>query len=227
MAYPNSYLITKRGEVVDTTKYDQAHIIQLTDLGKELIAWHSQRPTLSYSETKIFDVYFNQIFKKDYNAEDVQALHELHDAVMKKWTPENPLGMNESLLAMKAYAPYHHLFAISVIFAEVSNMSEMVPKPSVVLKQLKDNDMLESVINITGKALNRAFLNTNSKYAAENKVFSPQNWIKAKGSITALADAIRVRLDAMTDDDSSPIGEKVQKCCTIDKNYFEARWTAD
>lgn len=34
-------MITKRGESVDTTKYDAAHIIQLTDLGKELIAWQS------------------------------------------------------------------------------------------------------------------------------------------------------------------------------------------
>ena len=47
--YPNGYMVTKRGENVDTTRYDAGHIIQLTDLGKELIAWHSQRPTLSYS----------------------------------------------------------------------------------------------------------------------------------------------------------------------------------
>ena len=33
--YPNGYLVTKRGENVDTTKYDSGHIIQLTDLGKE------------------------------------------------------------------------------------------------------------------------------------------------------------------------------------------------
>lgn len=90
-------------------------------VGKELIAWHLQRPILSYSETKIFDVYFNQLFKKDYPAEDVQALHELHDAVMSRWTPDNPMGLNESLLTMKAYAPFHHLFAISVIFSEFSN----------------------------------------------------------------------------------------------------------
>lgn len=124
--YPNGYLVTKRGENVDTTKYDSGHIIQLTDLGKELIAWHSQRPTLSYSETKIFDIYFTQLFKKDYPAEDVQALHELHNVVMKKWNTDNPIGLNESLLAMKAYAPFHHLYAISVMFAEVSDMSEMV-----------------------------------------------------------------------------------------------------
>lgn len=224
--YPNGYLVTKRGESVDTTKYDSGHIIQLTDLGKELIAWHSQRPTLSYSETKIFDIYFTQLFKKDYPAEDVQALHELHNVVMKKWNTDNPIGLNESLLAMKAYAPFHHLYAISVMFAEVSDMSEMVPRPSKVIEKLKKCDMMETVVNIAGKTLNRAFKNANSKAVSENKVFSPQNWIKSKTSIITLTEALRVRLDAMEDDETN-LGAKIQVCCKLEKQDFGPRWTAD
>lgn len=224
--YPNGYLVTKRGENVDTTKYDSGHIIQLTDLGKELIAWHSQRPTLSYSETKIFDIYFTQLFKKDYPAEGVQALHELHNVVMKKWNTDNPIGLNESLLAMKAYAPFHHLYAISVMFAEVSDMSEMVPRPSKVIEKLKKCDMMETVVNIAGKTLNRAFKNANSKAVSENKVFSPQNWIKSKTSIITLTEALRVRLDAMEDDETN-LGAKIQVCCKLEKQDFGPRWTAD
>lgn len=224
--YPNGYMVTKRGENVDTARYDTNYIIQLTDLGKELTAWHSQRPTLSYSETKIFDIYFTQLFKKDYPAEDVHALHELHSAVMSRWNPDNPMGLNESLLAMKSYAPFHHLFAVSVVFAEVSNMSEMVPRPSKVLENLKKYDMLDTVINMTGKTLNRAFKNANSKAISENKVFSPQNWIKSKASIVALTEALRVRLDAMEDDETS-LGTKIQTCCKLEKQDFESRWTAD
>ena len=224
--YPNGYMVTKRGENVDTTRYDAGHIIQLTDLGKELIAWHSQRPTLSYSETKIFDIYFNQLFKKDYPAEDVQALHELHSAIMSKWNPDNPMGINESLLAMKSYAPFHHLYAVSVIFAEISNMSEMVPCPSKVLARLKECDMMDTIINIAGKTLNRAFKNANSKAIADNKVFSPQNWIKSKASIVSLTEALRVRLDAMEDDETN-LGAKIQSCCKLEKQDFESRWTAD
>lgn len=224
--YPNGYMVTKRGENVDTTRYDAGHIIQLTDLGKELIAWHSQRPTLSYSETKIFDIYFNQLFKKDYPAEDVQALHELHSAIMSKWNPDNPMGINESLLAMKSYAPFHHLYAVSVIFVEISNMSEMVPRPSKVLAQLKECDMMDTIINIAGKTLNRAFKNANSKAIADNKVFSPQNWIKSKASIVSLTEALRVRLDAMEDDETN-LGAKIQSCCKLEKQDFESRWTAD
>ena len=51
--YPDGYFVTKRGEKVDSVKYNTAHVVNLTDLGKQLIAWHSQRPNLSYGETKI------------------------------------------------------------------------------------------------------------------------------------------------------------------------------
>jgi len=145
---------------------------------------------------------------------------------MKKWIPDNPLGLNESLLAMKSYAPFHHLFAVSVIFSEYSNMSDMVPKPSVCLQRLKEYNMLDKIINLTGKTLNRAFKNANSKYIAENKVFSPQNWVKNKQSMIAIVDALRVRIDSL-DDDESNLGSDLQKCCKLSKIDFEFRWTAD
>lgn len=164
--------------------------------------------------------------KKDYPAEDVQALHELHSAIMSRWNPDNPMGLDETLLAMKSYAPFHHLYAVSIVFAEVSNMSEMVPRPSKVLAQLKECGMMDTIINIAGKTLNRAFKNANSKAVAENRVFSPQNWIKSKASIVSLTEALRVRLDAMEDDETN-LGAKVQSCCKLEKQDFESRWTAD
>ena len=224
--FPNGYMITKRGEIVDKSVYDENYIVQLTDLGKQLVSWHSQRPTLAYSETKIFDVHFNQLFKKDYPAEDIQALHELHQAVAQKWVTDNPLDMNETLFAMKSYALMHHLYAVSVFFAEASNMSDMVPKPSVVIKQLKDNDMLDYVIVFAGKALNRAFLNAQSKYKSDNKIFTPPNWLKQKASINALTETIRSQLD-LIEYTNPEYGKKIKKCCKIDKIYFENRWSAE
>ena len=89
--YTDGYFVTKRGENVDPIRYNTNHVVNLTDLGKQLIAWHSQRPTISYSETKIFDKYFDQIFYKDYSPEKVQALNEMYKAVMEKWIPENSI----------------------------------------------------------------------------------------------------------------------------------------
>lgn len=67
--YTDGYFITKRGEVADPAKYNTEHIVDLTSLGKQLISWHSQRPTNAYSESKIFDKYFEQLFHRKYSPE--------------------------------------------------------------------------------------------------------------------------------------------------------------
>ena len=54
MKYPEGYLITKRGEVAPPEK-NKKYIITLPDLGKLLVAWYTQRPNISYGETKIFE----------------------------------------------------------------------------------------------------------------------------------------------------------------------------
>lgn len=69
--FTDGYFITKRGENADPVKYNTAHIVDLTSLGKQLIAWHSQRPTISYSESRIFDKYFEQLFHREYSPEKV------------------------------------------------------------------------------------------------------------------------------------------------------------
>lgn len=112
---------------------------------------------ISYSETKIFDKYFDQLFHKDYEPQKVQALHDLFQALEEKWNKDNPMGLNEALLAMKAYAPYHHLYAISVILCEINKMPESVPDPATVYALLSSNDLLDTVIDMAGNCLNAAF----------------------------------------------------------------------
>ena len=67
-------------------------VVDLLDLGKFLMAWHSQRPNVSYSENKIFDKHFEQLFKRnsEYPPENVHALHQ--------WMKENQetMGKGES-----------------------------------------------------------------------------------------------------------------------------------
>jgi hypothetical protein len=69
------------------------------------------------------------LFKnKDYLS--VFALHAWMNEVMKAWVPANPLSLNETLLAMKAYAPFHHLYAVEMCFSISNNQSEKVATPS-------------------------------------------------------------------------------------------------
>ena len=195
--YPDGYFVTKRGEKVDNVRYDTTHLVNLTDLGKQLIAWHSQRPNLSYGETKIFDKYFDQLFRREYSPENVQALNVLFRTLYAKWDKDNPMGLNEALLAMKAYAPYHQLYGISVIFCEINKMNDSVPNPSMVLQKLNDAELLDTVVETAGSCLNMALETASSEATDNGKMFVPQNWIKSKTSLKDLRTAIKQYLASL------------------------------
>lgn len=225
--YPDGYLITKRGEVVPSSK-KKKYVHELTVLGKQLIAWHSQRPCWSYGETKIFDLYFNQLFHKDYLAEDMQALKEMYDAIFKLWEPANPLGINETLLAMKAYAPYHQLYAISALANEVNRKMDKIPSPSKVYKQLIDSDMYESVLELTGNILNTAFETANANYYEAGKIFVPPNWIKSKASVKAINDTIKSQITALKMvTGGKELVNKLTTCLTLNETDYSDRYSAD
>lgn len=225
--YMDGYFITKRGESVDSAKFNTAHIVNLSDLGKYLIAWHSQRPTISYSETKIFDKYFNQLFKKDYKPEDMLALTHIFKKIETMWKNENnPLNLEESLLAMKSYAPYHHLYAISVLICELNKMQDNVPAPNVVYKKLKDSGLFEEIVKLTGSCLNTAFKNANSQAVDNGKIFSPQNWVKNKGCLNDIKNSIRALLSVYQVSLEEKYNIYAQKL-KMDRTDFETRWTAD
>lgn len=226
--YPDGYFVTKRGEKVDSVKYNTARVVNLTDLGKQLIAWHSQRPNLSYGETKIFDKYFDQLFRREYAPENIQALNVLFSTLYAKWDKDNPMGLNETLLAMKAYAPYHQLYAISVIFCEINKMNDSVPSPAVVLKKLNAGGLLDTVVETAGSCLNMALETASSEATDSGKMFVPQNWIKSKTSLKDLRTAIKQYLASLK---MMPGGKQVLSQLNakleMNKEDFDSRWTAD
>ncbi len=226
--YPDGYFVTKRGEKVDSVKYNTAHVVNLTDLGKQLIAWHSQRPNLSYGETKIFDKYFDQLFRREYAPENIQALNVLFSTLYAKWDKDNPMGLNETLLAMKSYAPYHQLYAISVIFCEINKMNDSVPSPAVVLKKLNAGGLLDTVVETAGSCLNMALETASSEATDSGKMFVPQNWIKSKTSLKDLRTAIKQYLASLK---MMPGGKQVLNQLNanleMNKEDFDSRWTAD
>ncbi|MBO6310334.1 MAG: AIPR family protein, partial [Oribacterium sp.] len=228
--YPDGYFVTKRGEAdkVDTVKYNSSHIVNLTDLGKQLIAWHSQRPNLSYGETKIFDKYFDQLFRRTYAPQNVQALNELWSKVYEKWSSDNPMGLNERLLAMKSNAPYHQLFAISAIVCEINKMNESVPSPSIALTKMQKSGLLDDVINMAGNCLNMALETASQEALDSGKIFVPQNWIKSKTCLKDLRSSIKQYLNAMKImPGGKDILDKLNAGLQMENEDFEARWAAD
>lgn len=214
--YSNGFFATKRGEAVPADK-DKKYAVELSQLGKQAMAWYMQRPNLSYGETKIFDKYFSTLFKVEYKPEDVYALKYWFDKIMAAWTPENPLGLNEIILTMKAYAPYHLLYAVSAIFAK-SNNQENVPSPAESLRIAKMNEGIEdSIIAMAVNCLNNALETEDAKSKSDGRTFIPQNWIKNKASIYGIQGSI-INLFSFF-----PDARKLKEKLSMDPKYFSYR----
>lgn len=225
--YPRGFLVTKRGEEAPASS-DKNAVVDLSELGKLMMSWHSQRPNIAYSETKIFDKYFEQLFKRDYKPEKVFALNSWMQQVRARWTSNNPLSLNESLLAMKAYAPYHHLYAISLCFSVISNMAEGVPDAELAFEKASNAGIVDQVVDMAGSCLNTALEAAANEPQQANRVFSPQNWIKTKTCLAGIRAAIRQYITMLP---SMPGGraikDKLEAPLKLDSASFEARWSAD
>ncbi len=225
--YPQGYFQTKRGERMDAAK-DKSQILDLSDLGKFLISWHSQRPNIAYSEAKIFDKYFEQLFKREYRPDDAFALRQWFNAVLKAWEKDNPLGLNETLLAMRAYAPFHHLYAVSMCFAIPSNQSERVPSPSRTWAQATANNAVDDIIRIAGLSVNMALEAAANETQPSNRVFSPHNWIKAKSCLTGINAAVRSYFGMLPMmPNGAAMKANLDKTLKLDQGDFDYRWAAD
>lgn len=225
--YPRGHFATKRGEQATADK-DKLQVIDLAELGKFLIAWHSQRPNVAYSETKIFDKYFEQLFRREYRPENIYALNRWMQAVMRTWGKDNPLSLNETLLVMRAYAPYHHLYAVSMCFAISNNQADRVPSPEACLAKAGSAGMVDDIVKIAGVSLNMALEAAANEPQQANRVFSPQNWIKAKTCLAGINFAIRNYFNMLP---VMPGGKdmkgRLDGALALDAEAFEYRWAAD
>ena len=227
LKYPSGYFITKRGEQAPAEK-NKNFVIDLSDFGKYLIAWHSQRPNISYGETKIFDKYFEILFKRDYKPENAQALNTWMKEVVKTWIDKNPLGFNQTLLAMKAYAPFHQLYAISMCFAISNNMADRVPSPSICLEKAMQHGLVDEIVKISGLSLNMALEAAANEIQPQNRVFSPQNWIKAKTCLAGINFAIRNYFQMLPMiPGGEQVSQKLKEGLILGQESFEYRWAAD
>ena len=149
-------------------------------------------------------------------------------AVMQTWGKENPLGLNESLLVMRAYAPYHHLYAISMCFAIANNQPDRVPSPDKCLAQSERVGMIDDIVKIAGVSLNMALEAAANEPQPTNRVFSPQNWIKAKTCLAGINFAIRNYFNMLP---LMPGGKemktKLDSAFALETEAFEYRWAAD
>jgi AIPR protein len=228
LKYPTGYFVTKRGETAPADK-NKDHVVELSAFAKNLVAWQTLRPNLSYGETKIFDKYFETLFKnKDYPPENIFALNAWMNEVQKAWVSVNPLGLNETLLAMKAYAPYHHLYAIAMFFAISSNQSDRVPSPSRSYDAATKTNMVSEIVKLAGISLNLALETAANEPQPANRVFSPQNWIKSKACLAGINGAVRQYFQMLgMIPGGADLKKKLDAATVLPADTFEYRLSAD
>ncbi len=228
LKYPTGYFVTKRGEVAPADR-NKDHVVELSAFAKNLVAWQTLRPNLSYGETKIFDKYFETLFKnKDYPPENVFALNTWMNEVQSAWVPANPLSLNETLLAMKAYAPYHHLYAVAMIFAISSNQSDRVPSAHKALDSAQSANMVDEIVRIAGTCLNMALEAAANETQPANRVFSPQNWVKSKACLAGINGAVRNYLNMLKGfPGGADVKKRLDEAAVLPVEAFEYRLSAD
>lgn len=175
--FRDGFFITQRGAQRPADR-DAEKTIDCADFGKAVMAWHCQRPNISYNERRLFDEYYKLLFRADYDPTSMLALQTWMGTIERLW--EN-LQLNEALKAGKSYVKYHVLYAVSSLIAHASGQGDKVPHPSATLSTAQRHaaEVLPLAVNCVNKAMEQA--NTQAQLAS--KVFSPQNWCKAVSSV--------------------------------------------
>jgi|SRR5579862_5580902 len=215
--YPDGYFITKRGEERPADR-DIKKTVDAAVLAKMLMAWHCQRPNISYNEKKLFDEYYKTLFHTGYDPAGVFALNAWLLAIDEAWAN---LTLNDALKAGRAYVKYHLLFAISAIIASVNKNPASVVVPAATLKAAQQPG---EVLPLAATCLENAMQAALNNAQVSGRVFSPQNWLKSLASVQGeqlVAGTIAGMLP------SFPNGKALEELLRVPANALAARWTAD
>jgi hypothetical protein len=148
--------------------------------------------------------------------------------IMKVWIPENPLSLNESLLAMRAYVPYHQLYAISMCFAIANNNVERIPSPDITYQRAQEFNLTQELVKITANCLNSSLSSAINECTTNNKIFSPQNWLKTKKCCADINSSIGNCLFFLSSfSEGEILKQKLDQALKLPQEYFEYRWAAD
>jgi hypothetical protein len=217
--YPDGCLLTKRGEERPADR-NIAKTVDLALLAKCLMTWHCQRPNVAYNENAVFDKHFDKLFHSDYRPENILALNQWMQTVNSYW---EKISLNDALLVSQSYSKYHLLFAIQAAFCAANNqVGKGVPAPSATIKALTSS--ADTLLPMAGTCLNMALQAAIDEYQANNKVFSPQNWLKNKDSILKVQNAVQMYLTMMG---GMPGAKELKSALVIAPEHFSMRWSAD
>jgi hypothetical protein len=215
--YPDGCFMTKRGDTRPADK-DARKTVDAAVLAKMVMAWHCQRPNISYNERKLFDEYYKTLFRTGYDPASILALQTWLNAIEEAWPN---LAMNDVLKAGRAYVKFHVLYSVSAIIANANKQTSTVIHPSYTLKAAENpSEILPLAANCVENALTSALGVAQSG----GKVFSPQNWLKSNASVqgeSLVAGTIAGMLPTF------PNGKAIIEMLKAPLQAFAPRWSAE
>jgi hypothetical protein len=217
-AYANGQLLTKRGEERLADR-NEAATMDIALLAKCLMAWHCQRPNIAYNENKLFDKHFDVLFRGDYLPADIAGLNFWARKIDERWD-SGQLPLHETLLASPSYSKFHLFFAVQLFFSAASNQIDKVPAPSATVG-ISDPDAL---LGLAAGCYNSALDAGKAEYDEKQKIFSPQNWLKAMDSLLKLKASVRMSMSFIA---SIPGGTDMRKALALPADRFSLRWVAE
>jgi hypothetical protein len=218
--YPQGVFIAKRGEQRPADKaLDQT--VDIVDLARSLAAWHLRLPTIAGNENRLFDKHFEQLFRPDYAAEDIDALNRWSRKIDELWN-SGTLNLNDQLLATRAQAKHQLLYAVQLSFCAASKQLDKIPAPSATLPAFTAS--ADAIVTNAAVGFENAFQSAVEEYKANTKVFSPQNWLKSKDSLTKIQASISMLINMLQ---NMPGGAVLKQTLTLKPELFGLRWSSD
>lgn len=153
-------------------------------------------------------------------AQSILALRSWLWEIDRNW---EQLGVNEAVKAVRGSTRFHLLFGVSQLFACASNQLDKVPEPAATLGALK---FAGTILSHAATCINQAVAQAYARAAAEQKIFSPQNWLKSKGAVSdeqLVAGTVVNVLRGM----GSPETRAVIESLVVAADRFSFRWSAD
>jgi hypothetical protein len=103
-----------------------------------------------------------------------------------------------------------------------------VPSPSLSYRKAELNNLLDQIVDIAGSCLNSALEAAANEPQPNNRVFSPQNWIKTKSCLAGIRMAINQYFNMLpTIPGMKEQSQKIKRELMMETTEFEARWAAD
>ena len=182
---PDVLWATKRGEVAPP---GQRHLDSST-YARLSISWDYGMPQVAHSEERLFDRYFNTIFRDETEPEDVLGLFDGLAALEAAWDAAD-FNLRSELRLKRYHAPYHVLAAMASCISLASGQEKRVPRGKV-LADLARADRLRPLVNAASSAVEQAFEEANEEATAKDEIFSPDNWLKSKAAVQSARNKVR------------------------------------